>query len=58
MNRCPTCGSTNVKRNKYGGEVNLLGFYCKKCEIVEQKREDEPGFAAWCARWTAPEAAP
>ena len=57
---CPVCGSTEVRRGKYpvghdakGRDVNLYDFYCARSKTLEQKREDDPDFDAWIARWTA-----
>lgn len=61
MYRCPVCGSTEVRRGKYGvghdandRDINAYDFYCYKCRTLEQKAEDEPDFRAWVARWSAP----
>ena len=63
MYRCPVCGNPEIRRGKYGVghdargvDVNAYDFYCRKCGTLEQKREDDPDFRDWIARWSPPTA--
>ena len=55
--KCPVCGSTNVRRGKTSlpgdGDrtPNLIEFFCPASSTFESKRDDDPGFNAWYARW-------
>jgi uncharacterized protein (TIGR02996 family) len=49
---CPGCGSDDIFGKKFGfGDVTVYEFYCKKCELFEDRRSTDPDFAEWWARW-------
>lgn len=64
MNRCPRCGSTDIRGGKLSLErpegspfstVALYDFYCRADGFSESMRSDAPKFKAWFASWQAPD---
>ena len=57
--RCPACGSTNIMGKKFGlGVCSMIEYYCRACELFEEKNNRDPDYDAWAARWSAPEPTP
>jgi uncharacterized protein (TIGR02996 family) len=51
---CPRCGSSKVLGKKFGfGDVTLYEFSCSSCDLFEEKKDTDPDFADWYARWSS-----
>lgn len=52
MASCPRCGSPDVLGKKFGfGDVSVHEYFCKACEVFEDRLSTDPDFTEWKQAW-------